>query len=84
MTTWFLEHRTGREGPRKALAVEPSIVIEIAFDVIQKSALHASGYALRFPRIVRLRRDKPSGEIDTLGDVERIYADMLAREGVSR
>jgi len=83
MTEWFLAHRTG-EGGRHALAVEPSVVVEIAFDIIQKSALHASGYALRFPRIARLRPDKPASEADTLADVERIYAEMLEREGVAR
>jgi ATP-dependent DNA ligase len=39
------------------ILVEPSVLIEIAFDIIQRSKLHASGYALRFPRIVRLRSD---------------------------
>ncbi|GAC1348939.1 MAG: ATP-dependent DNA ligase [Vulcanimicrobiaceae bacterium] len=81
MTPWFLAHTTGAL-PRGALAVEPSTVIEIAFDIIQKSALHGSGYALRFPRIVRLRPDKAASDIDTLADVERIYRAMLEREGV--
>ena len=83
MTAWFLEHRRGA-GAGHGFAVEPSVVVEIAFDIIQKSALHAAGYALRFPRIVRLRRDKPASEADTLADVERIYGEMLAREGVGR
>jgi len=85
LTAWFLEHRTGtRAGSRRAIAVEPSIVIEIAFDVVQKSALHAGGYALRFPRIVRLRPDKSPADIDTLEALERIYHAMLEREGVAR
>jgi DNA ligase-1 len=83
MTAWFLEHRTGETGGY-AFAVEPAIVIEVAFDIIQRSTLHDSGYALRFPRIVRLRPDKSAAEIDTLADVERIYAAMLDREGVER
>jgi len=83
MTTWFLAHRTGPPSTSHAFAVEPSVVIEIAFDIIQKSTLHASEYALRFPRIVRLRPDKAAAEIDTLDDVERIYREMLAREGVA-
>jgi DNA ligase-1 len=83
MTAWFLEHRTGTN-QGYAIAVEPSVVVEIAFDIIQKSTLHASGYALRFPRIARLRPDKPAAEADTLADVERIYAEMLEREGVTR
>jgi len=81
MTTWFLEHRTGMLG-RHAFAVEPTQVIEVAFDVIQPSTLHASGYSLRFPRIVRLRPDKPASEIDSLGRVEEIYRAMLAREDI--
>jgi len=82
MTEWFQAHKlvAGRYG----FAVEPIVVIEIAFDVIQKSELHPSGFALRFPRIVRLRPDKRADEIDTLADVERIYGEMLAREGVTR
>jgi DNA ligase-1 len=66
------------------LAVKPQIVLEIAFDVIQRSALHESGYALRFPRIARVRPDKDVREIDTLQEVERIYEAMIAREGVAR
>ena len=83
MTEWFLAHRTGALGSY-GFAVEPSIVLEIAFDIIQPSTLHASGFALRFPRIVRLRPDKPASESDTLADVERIYREMLEREGVAR
>ena len=49
--------------------VEPQIVIEVAFDTVQPSPRHKSGYALRFPRIVRLRPDKPVSEINTLDDV---------------
>jgi DNA ligase-1 len=81
MTTWFLDHSAKQLG-RRALVVEPAIVIEVAFDVIQQSTLHASGYALRFPRIVRLRPDKTAAQIDTLAEVERIYGEMLEREGV--
>jgi DNA ligase 1 len=79
LTPWFLEHRIdGRYG--HALAVEPRIVLEVAFDIVQKSSLHQSGYALRFPRIVRIRDDKPVEEIDTLANVDAIYAAMLERE----
>jgi DNA ligase-1 len=83
MTEWFLAHRTDALGTY-GFAVEPSIVVEIAFDIIQPSTLHASGFSLRFPRIVRLRPDKPAAESDTLAEVERIYNDMLEREGVAR
>ncbi len=82
LTQWFLEHRTGKRG--HALAVEPKIVIEVAFDIIQPSNLHESGFALRFPRIARIRDDKPPEEIDTIGRVREIYQEMLSREGVAR
>jgi hypothetical protein len=48
-------------------------VLEVAFDVIQPSTRHDSGYALRFPRIVRLRRDKQPTEIDTLSTVANTF-----------
>lgn len=81
LTPWFLEHSTA---PRSAhsIPVEPLIVLEVAFDIIQKSELHSSGFALRFPRIVRLRGDKPPSEIDSLARVQEIYQAMLSREGV--
>lgn len=82
-TTWFLAHTTQARS-RGTLDVEPSVVIEVAFDIIAKSDLHRSGYSLRFPRIVRLRPDKAARDIDTLADVERIYGEMLEREGVDR
>jgi DNA ligase-1 len=53
--------------------VEPKIVLEVAFNNIMKSDRHSSGYALRFPRIVRLRPDKLPAEVDTLGRVEAIH-----------
>ncbi|MBV8638992.1 MAG: hypothetical protein JO322_12985 [Candidatus Eremiobacteraeota bacterium] len=81
MTTWFLAHQTGKRG--YALSVEPKIVLEVAFDIVQRSTLHESGYALRFPRIVRIRDDKPVSQINTLADVDQIYEEMLAREGIS-
>ncbi len=52
--------------------VEPHIVIEVAFDRVQPSSRHKSGFALRFPRIVRLRDDKPASEIDTLDTVRQL------------
>jgi DNA ligase 1 len=80
LTPWFLEHRIDAPSYGRAFAVEPTIVLEVAFDIVQKSTLHQSGYALRFPRIVRVRDDKPVAEIDTLGNVDAIYAAMLERE----
>ena len=74
LTPWFLEHRlTHQRSKARAseIPVEPKIVLEVAFDVIQESDLHESGFSLRFPRIVRLRPDKPAEEIDTLERVGR-------------
>lgn len=56
-----------------ARIVKPEVVLEVAFDSIQHSNRHASGYALRFPRIVNIRDDKPVDEIDTLERVEVLY-----------
>ena len=49
-------------------------MIEVAFNNIMRSDRHNSGFALRFPRILRLRDDKPVEEIDTLARVEEVYA----------
>ena len=56
--------------------VRPDTVIEVAFDQIQESDRHDSGYAMRFPRIVRLRPDKPVSEIDTIDTVRQIAAEV--------
>ncbi|HYL07269.1 MAG TPA: ATP-dependent DNA ligase [Candidatus Udaeobacter sp.] len=53
--------------------VKPEVALEVAFDSIQHSGRHMSGYALRFPRIVRIRDDKPVEEIDTLQRVADLY-----------
>ena len=53
--------------------VQPEIVLEVAFDAIMESGRHNSGYALRFPRIVRIRRDKTIRDIDTLASVEKLH-----------
>ena len=71
MTSWFLDHTIEDEGFRRA--VEPKIVIEVAFNNVMQSDRHNSGYALRFPRIVRLRPDKLPEEADTLERVKDIY-----------
>jgi DNA ligase-1 len=52
--------------------VRPEVVLEVTFDVVQRSARHKAGYALRFPRIVRVRDDKPAGEVDTLAAVRAL------------
>jgi len=55
-----------RDGRR--LIVEPTVVVEIAFDIIQRSSLHESGLAMRFPRVVRLRPDKGPNQASTLSE----------------
>ena len=70
MTEWFKAH-TIRDFGRVRL-VEPLVVIEVAFDRIQPSPRHKSGYALRFPRIVRLRPDKRPQDASTLEEVREI------------
>jgi len=72
LTEYFLAHTVEDHGYRRS--VEPTVVLEVAFNNVQKSKRHDSGYALRFPRIVRLRPDKPVGEIDTLERVGEIFA----------
>jgi DNA ligase-1 len=71
MTQWFEEHTLSQHGHVRQ--VEARIVIEVAFNAVMRSDRHNSGYALRFPRIVRLREDKPPSEIDTLERVREIY-----------
>ena len=71
MTRWFEAHTLSHHGRYRV--VEPSIVVEVAFDVIMRSTRHKSGFALRFPRIARLRPDKTAAEIDTLATVEAVF-----------
>jgi DNA ligase-1 len=71
LTQYFIEHTTQDRGFQRD--VEPTIVLEVAFNNIQRSDRHDSGFALRFPRIVRLRPDKPISEIDTLARVRDLF-----------
>jgi len=75
--TVFWKAHTIRDLGRARL-VEPNRVIEVAFDQVQASERHDSGFALRFPRIVRLRLDKPVAEIDTLDTVRQLAGGDLA------
>ena len=56
--------------------VVPEVVVEIAFDRIMRSGRHRSGFAMRFPRIVRIREDKTPAEIDTLATVEALFGEQ--------
>lgn len=70
LTTNFLEHTLEVRGRYRM--VEPNVVLEIAFDIIQPSTRHQSGYALRFPRIARIRPDKTPAQIDTLATCRQL------------
>jgi DNA ligase-1 len=72
LTEWFRAHTLQEFGHGRVRIVEPSIIIEVTFDRIQRSNRHKSGYALRFPRILRLRPDKTTSEVDTLETVKRL------------
>jgi DNA ligase-1 len=71
MTQWFLDHTLEDQGFRRT--VEPKIVLEVAFNNMMQSERHESGYALRFPRIVRLRPDKTADEADGIERVREIF-----------
>jgi DNA ligase-1 len=71
LTQFFLQHTLEDYGSVRA--VEPLVVLEVAFNNIMRSDRHDSGFALRFPRILRIRDDKPVSEIDTLERVGEIY-----------
>ena len=72
LTEWFKAHTLKEFAHGRVRLVEPAIVIEVTFDRVQRSNRHKSGYALRFPRILRLRSDKTAAEIDTLETVKRL------------
>ena len=71
MTKWFLAHKVSGQGLR--LEVEPKIVLEVAFNNMMRSARHESGYALRFPRILRLRPDKLPEDADSIESAKEIF-----------
>ncbi|HEX3435250.1 MAG TPA: ATP-dependent DNA ligase, partial [Pseudacidobacterium sp.] len=71
LTKFFKEHTLEDNGHFRT--VEPLVVLEVAFNNIMRSDRHNSGFALRFPRILRIRSDKPVREIDTLERAEEIY-----------
>jgi len=71
MTKWFLEHTLEDQGFRRV--VEPKIVLEVAFNNMMRSDRHDSGFALRFPRILRLRLDKLPEDADTIERASAIY-----------
>ncbi len=74
------EHFTGitLEDFGRYRTVVPEVVVEIAFDRIMRSSRHRSGFAMRFPRIVRLRDDKTPAEVDTLAAVEALFGEQAS------
>ena len=72
LTEWFKNHTLQEFGHGRVRIVAPKIVIEVTFDRVQPSKRHKSGYALRFPRILRLRPDKLVTDIDTLDTVRKL------------
>ena len=72
LTEFFKNHTIQNFG--RFRLVDPVVVLEVAFNGIQRSTRHKSGFALRFPRILRIRADKTPEEIDTLETVEKIFA----------
>lgn len=79
LTAWCKEHTLDDNGHFRT--VEPLIVLEIAFNNIMRSDRHASGFALRFPRIVQIRRDKSPADIDSVARVEEIYQSQPDKPG---
>jgi DNA ligase-1 len=75
MSAWMMTHTLEDRGFFRT--VEPLMVLEVAFNNIMRSGRHASGFALRFPRILRIRTDKPVSEIDTVERVEEIYQSQV-------
>ena len=71
LTEYFKQNVVSSHG--RFQLVKPELVIEVAFEAIQESPRHKSGFALRFPRIVRVRTDKTPADINTLEDVRRMY-----------
>jgi DNA ligase-1 len=70
---WVRDHTTNRFGPVRE--VEPALVLEIAFDSVHRSGRHKSGVAMRFPRVHRIRWDKPAAEADELATLERMVVE---------
>ena len=67
---WVRTHTVERFGPVRE--VEKSLVLEVAFDSIHRSTRHKSGLAMRFPRISRIRTDKPAAEADLVSTLEAL------------
>jgi DNA ligase-1 len=71
----YIEHEKGRD-----VKIRPKVVVEVAYEEIQKSPNYSSGYALRFPRVVRIRFDKKISDADTLERIKRLYGLQRGRK----
>ncbi len=78
---WIRNHTTARFGPVRE--VEKSMVLEVAFDAAQLSSRHKSGVAMRFPRLARIRTDKPAAEADRLETLMALVEDRQPEEATS-
>jgi len=75
---WIRNHTTARFGPVRE--VEKTMVLEVAFDAVQLSNRHKSGVAMRFPRLARIRTDKPAAEADRLETLMALVEDREAAD----
>ncbi len=80
ITELLTPHMTGES--REGIRIRPSLVVEVAYEEIQKSPTYSSGFALRFPRIVKLRPDKGPDEADSLGRLQSLYGGQFRRKGL--
>ena len=70
---WIRDNTVERFGPVRA--VRPGLVLEVAFDALHRSKRHKSGLAMRFPRVHRIRWDKPADEADWLAAAEALVVE---------
>ena len=73
LDNWVRTHTVNRFGPVRE--VEPKLVLEVAFDSVHRSTRHRSGLAMRFPRVHRIRWDKPAEEADTVETLEKMVVE---------
>ena len=64
----------------RGVTVKPNIILEIGYEEIQQSPSYSSGFALRFPRVIRLRDDKGVNEISTIEDVKNLFGSQRGKK----
>lgn len=80
MTKTLQKIKTSEKG--RTVTVKPKIVLEIAFEEIQKSQRYESGFALRFARIVRIREDKGPDDVDSIDKIRKMYKQQSKRKAL--